>query len=109
MATSTVYLKVRRDGAEDVHRLPMHRGTTIDLVKQTISELFGLPDGHYSLKYQDDEGDWVTIQSDEELALAKDIMADIGKPSLLLLVTTKQATASQAAPAAAKASTEAEA
>lgn len=88
---ASLAVKLRLEGAQDVHRLPSTRGATLALIKQAAAELFELQPEHLTLKYQDDEGDWVTIHSEDELTLAKEIVGAMKKPSLQLVVKAKQA------------------
>ena len=64
MQETKINLKLKL--GEEIRRISLYERSFISLQKQ-IKELFGLNERSFTLKYKDEEGDLVTISSDEEL------------------------------------------
>ena len=65
MEVNKITVKAEFEG--DIRRIALNANNFLSLQK-LISELFGLQQGTFSIKYKDDEGDLITLCTDEEFA-----------------------------------------
>lgn len=74
---------------DDIRRFSLPRVSWIALINQ-IKQIYNLPEQEFVVKYKDDEGDWITVSSDEELGVAFGLVE-----GLLRLTITNAATTSE--------------
>lgn len=54
----------------ELRRMKLQEGSSFEELEKQIRSLLGLPFQSLALKYQDEENDWITFRSNEELATA---------------------------------------
>jgi len=86
MSASTLSVKVSLHN--EMRRTSLDPAASFSTLKQAVLQLFKLKlNDELALRFQDEEGDWVTISSDEELHEAIAIMKEQAKSILHLNIT----------------------
>src|SRR4051812_25397875 len=66
MSTSEILQNVKLQIGDEIHRLPNFERMSIVDLRQHISKIV-LEDKHVAVRYRDDDGDFVTLSTDEDL------------------------------------------
>ena len=87
-STQSRTLVVKMSEGDEIRRFTTNALTYADLAHR-VTESFGLPNGSFVTKYKDDEGDIITMSSEDELAEAV-ALATKNEPSVLRIQVFKR-------------------
>lgn len=73
MAMNNDKMHVKSEFGDDIRRFLLPQETTLDTLRGVMSDSYKMGETEFLLKYRDDEGDLVTLASEEDLVTAKEI------------------------------------
>nr|GMD73756.1 protein NLP7-like [Ipomoea batatas] len=73
----------------DTLRFPLSSSSTIKYLEEQLETKLKIPLENFSIKYQDEEDEWITLTCDSELMHGLDVLRSCGKTVIRLMVTPK--------------------